>query len=127
MSVTPRQMMACAASMMQSASDEAHFRSVCSRAYYAAFQAGYAYHVALPAPGTVGTANGRHEQLIAQLSNPTFSKGNQKYYVSQALGKTLRFLADARVRADYFISLEVDRDLAVKVVEGAQEVVDKTP
>jgi uncharacterized protein (UPF0332 family) len=122
MSVTSGQMIDCAAAMLTTASDEAQFRSVCSRAYYGAFHAANNFHNALPVPGTVGNAKGRHEQLIAQLTNPQISKQNKRYHVSQALAKSLRPLLSNRVLADYTVAKTVGRDLADATVIGARVV-----
>jgi uncharacterized protein (UPF0332 family) len=122
MSVTPEQMIDCAEAMLNAATDEAQFRSVCSRAYYGAFHAANVFHNNLPAPGTVGNAKGRHEQLIAQLTNPQISKNNKRYYVSQALAKSLRPLIANRVMADYQVAQSVERSLANASVAGAKVV-----
>ncbi|QCP50199.1 hypothetical protein FAZ95_14020 [Trinickia violacea] len=125
MSSTPRQLVDCAAAMLQGATDEPQFRAICSRAYYAAFHAANEFHNALPAPGSVGNANGRHEQLIAQLANPQISKNNKRYHVSQALSKSLRPLIAARVLADYEIHLSVDAATAASTVTGADTLITK--
>ncbi|WP_157763783.1 hypothetical protein [Paraburkholderia aromaticivorans] len=124
MSSTPEELMVCAEALLPSASDETQYRSVCSRAYYAAFNAANAFHNNLSTPGTVGNASGRHQQLISQLLNPQISQKNKRYLVSRALGKSLMPLILARVRADYEIQLDVDQALATKTTAGARVVVD---
>ena len=126
MSSSPSELVDCALSLLGDARSEPQYRTVCSRAYYGAFHAANLFHNALPTPGTVGAARGRHEQLIAQLANPTCSKRNHKYFVSQALSKVLRTLINARVRADYLIDTEVDFGMAAKSSESARVVMLKT-
>ncbi|MDP9153697.1 MAG: hypothetical protein M3O74_05545 [Pseudomonadota bacterium] len=126
MSSTPRELIDCAALMLSAAKDEPSYRAVCSRAYYAAYHAAYAFHSGLPQPGSVGSATGKHAQLIAQLANPQCGKQNKKFAVSQALGKTMRLLLDARVKADYSIHLEVNQVLAADTTTGAELVVQRS-
>jgi uncharacterized protein (UPF0332 family) len=126
MSSTPRELIDCAAVMLISAKDEPAYRAVCSRAYYAAYHAAYAFHSALPQPGSVGNATGKHSQLIAQLANPQCGKQNKKFAISQALGKTMRLLLDARVKADYSIEMEVDQQLASGTATTAETVVQRS-
>jgi len=118
-STTPKELIDCATAMSQSATDEAAYRAVCSRAYYGAFHAAKAFHDALPSPGTVGSARGRHEQLISQLSNPTVSSKNKKHGKSVAIGKTLRSLVTTRVLADYTITAAVDKATATSAAQNA--------
>ena len=125
MSSTPRELVDCAAELLKQALGEPQYRAVCSRAYYGAFHAANAFHNALPAPGSVGTARGRHQQLISQLANPTCSKQNDNYFVSQALSKNLRPLIDARVKADYLIHSEVSLALATAAAVGAEAIVQR--
>jgi hypothetical protein len=73
----------------------------------------------------VGTARRRHQQLIAQLANPTCSKQIDNYFVSQALSKKLRPLIDARVKADYLIHSEVSLALATATAIGAEAIVQR--
>lgn len=122
MSSTPRQLIEYASVMLRTASDEPAYRAVCSRAYYGAFHAAKAFHESLPAPGTVGNAKGSHEQLIAQLLNPTVSKQNKKHALSIAIGRGLRQLANARVTSDYVMASIVDKALATKTSTGAEAV-----
>jgi uncharacterized protein (UPF0332 family) len=119
MSATASDLVQCASAQLQTASDEAAYRSVCSRAYYGAYHAAKAFHDALPQPGSVGTASGKHEQLIAMLTTPQISKNNKKHARSIALGKSLRILADRRVTADYKIHLTVVRNDAFKSEQDA--------
>jgi uncharacterized protein (UPF0332 family) len=124
-SSTPRELVDCAAELLKRALDEPQYRAVCSRAYYGAFHAANAFHNALSAPGSVGTARGRHQQLISQLANPACSKQNDNYFISQALSKKLRPLIDARVKADYLIRSEVSVALATAATAGAEAIVQR--
>ena len=126
MSTTPKELVDCANAILQTAADEAAFRAVCSRAYYGAYHAAREFHETLPAPGSVGRASGRHEQLIAQLNNPTISHQNKKYARSVALGKFLRTLVGLRVMADYSITLYVDQPFAAQAAIIAQTICAKT-
>jgi uncharacterized protein (UPF0332 family) len=120
MSATPKELIDCAADMLKAANDEAAYRAVCSRAYYGAFHAAKEFHDALPTPGSVGNANGKHEQLIAQLNNPLISRQNAKFFRSIALGKSLRPLIDQRVIADYDLKATVTQNEAVTSASNAQ-------
>jgi len=120
MSSTAEDLVQCAVSLFQVAADEPAYRSVCSRAYYGAFHSAKAFHDALPSPGSVGNAAGKHEQLIAQLNNPTISRQNNKFMRSIALGKSLRVLVDLRVTADYKLSDTVDQATAKKAATSAE-------
>ncbi|MGT2471638.1 hypothetical protein [Paraburkholderia terrae] len=119
MSTTPKELVDCASAMLATASDEAAYRAVCSRAYYGAYHAAREFHEALASPGLVGNAKGRHEQLIAQLNTPTISRQNKKFVRSIALGKSLRLLVTDRVTADYTIGAYVDKATATKSSKGA--------
>jgi uncharacterized protein (UPF0332 family) len=124
MSSSPRELIDCASQLLDGASAEPHYRAVCSRAYYAAYHAANEFHHSPPAPGSVGAARGRHEQLIAQLGNPQISKQNGKFRISQAMSKTLRLLIDARVRADYHMNLDIDQTLASKTASNARVIIE---
>jgi uncharacterized protein (UPF0332 family) len=121
MSCQPDQLFAIASGMAvecKNATDnEALRRAALSRLYYSAFHAGRIFHQSLPMPGSVGTARGKHEQLIQSLNSPTISKNNKKYFVSQAVAKHLRTALTLRVRADYHLEqnvtpIDVDECLA---------------
>lgn len=125
MSSTPPELLTCATDLLQIASSEAQYRTVCSRAYYAAYHAAYDFHKKLPIPGSVGRANGQHEQLIEQLANPQIPSTHSKYKTSLALGKTMRGLLANRVTADYKINATVDRIMAVSETTDAGMVIIK--
>ncbi|ENH6337783.1 hypothetical protein ABWH74_001079 [Burkholderia vietnamiensis] len=126
MSASPEDLMACAEAMLPMAKADPEWRAVCSRAYYAAYQATRAFHAALATPGAVGNATGRHQQLIAQLLSPGISPNNKKHAISKALGKTMLPLLDARIRSDYDIHLDVNQVLAINSTTGARTAVDNS-
>lgn len=116
MSVAPHEILACAQQIRGQELTEAGNRTVVSRAYYAAYHAAYNFHVSLPSPGSVGSANGRHEQLIAQLTTPTFGTSDARNFASRKAGHLLRDLLRRRVKADYAIGAtvpEADADAAL--------------
>lgn len=126
MSATPDEILSYAHEICASADCETKYRASIGRAYYAAFHAARHFHIGLATPGSVGSTNGgRHVQLMAQLANPGISKNNKKFYISQALSKSLRPLADARVDADYHLELKIEKDLAESVLAQASEVVKR--
>ena len=124
MSVAPRELLASAAKIRSTHSDEAGLRAAISRAYYAAHHAAFAFHVALPSVGKIGSATGRHEQLISQLSNPTFSEKNPRNIVSRRLGAILRDTLRARVIADYSIGGLVTPSDADAALLKCEEIVN---
>ncbi|AET91041.1 hypothetical protein BYI23_B004340 [Burkholderia sp. YI23] len=126
MSSTAQELIECATALLSNAEDEPGFRAVCSRAYYGAFHAAYAFHRRLPVPGTVGHARGRHEQLIAQLSHPMINPSDEKHRLSRALAKDLETLRDARVIADYQLEEHVNHELASKSARIARNVLKTT-
>ena len=81
--------------------DEAMRRAAISRLYFASFHQCAEYHRNLPLPGSVGDRRGRHEQLVAQLSNPDPKLIANDRTRSVTIGKELRMLAAKRVDADY--------------------------
>jgi uncharacterized protein (UPF0332 family) len=122
MSCTPPDLYTYAQSIASSANDEVSRRCAVNRLYYTAFHATKAFHNALASPGSVGNSKGSHEQLIAQLLNPTISKNNQKYAVSQALGKAMRGALGMRVSADYFLNGSVTKDQVEEILGLCQQV-----
>ncbi|WP_186120638.1 hypothetical protein [Burkholderia gladioli] len=124
MSTNSEELMVCAESMAKIANNDAEFRAVCSRAYYAAFIGAREFHAALATPGSVGNANGTHQQLIAQLLAPGISAKNKKHATSKALGKSLIPLLKTRVDADYKIGLDFDKVTADTTVANSRTTVD---
>jgi uncharacterized protein (UPF0332 family) len=124
MSVSPQAMLQCAEQICVNAgaADEATARAAFSRIYYAAYHACNQWHAALPHPGSVGEAEGVHEQLIAQLRNPGMSEKNRKHAASKALAKGLRILVTYRVQSDYKIAETVEVAKTKDALAKAEEV-----
>lgn len=101
MTTSPSELLTAAQSVCAISKDEAMFRASISRLYYASYHRCFAYHAALPSLGSVGNANGLHEQLIAQLSNPAVKLPTADRLKSQAIGKMLRLMCANRVKSDY--------------------------
>jgi uncharacterized protein (UPF0332 family) len=124
MSATPEEMLSCAQALCADANCETKYRASISRSYYAAFHAARNFHNGLATPGSVGNSNGGvHAQLIAQLSNPGISKSNRKFFLSQAIAKSLRPIVDARVDADYHLDIDIEKSFADDIYTQASEVV----
>jgi len=101
--------------------DEASFRAVVSRAYYAAYHHAKAFHDALPSAGLVGKANGSHERLIAQLTNPTVPYADPSNTKSRRVGYILKDIYRLRIVSDYRITNDVlfaDADVALRQAES---------
>jgi uncharacterized protein (UPF0332 family) len=117
MSVTPHELLAAAQAIPRT--DEASRRAIISRAYYAAFHAAFEFHSSLPSPGSVGNANGKHAQLIAQLSSPTIKSGLAAHLISRRVGAILGSLLAARVKADYYPDQPVsDQDVEMALFKA---------
>lgn len=100
---------------------EPALRAALSRLYYGAFHLCHEFHCKLPSPGSVGRANGKHEQLIASLANPTIKKDHPQYCVSIAVSKSLRAMCNFRVHADYRLHEDIkliDVDTSLTTFEG---------
>lgn len=103
------------------AKDEAMYRASINRLYYACYHKSYEYHVQLPQPGTVGQANGKHNQLINQLSYPSPGLTVRSKAESIAMGKLLRVICAQRVDSDYYLIKDVsehDMKLALGTAES---------
>lgn len=122
MSVTPHDLLLAAKNLHKTPSTEADRRALVNRAYYAAYQAAYEFHLSLPAPGSVGTASGKHEQLVAQLRNPTIKSSDPRHFASRRLGIILGDLLATRVRADYYPNDDVTEEDANTAMFQAQDI-----
>lgn len=123
MSVTASDIIALAKTLHGQQHSEAHHRAVVSRAYYAAYHDCYAWHVALPSPGTCGSAtqaSGVHDQLIASLTNPTV-KG-QDATKSRMRGYALKALKQMRVCADYRLAETVTDHDALQAIANSENI-----
>lgn len=103
MSVTCQDLTRTVKALHASASCEADWRAVCSRAYYSIYQDGRAFHDALSSPGALAADSGRgmHNDLFDRLKNPTLKRENPLHKVSKQLGYLMTAMHIARVKADY--------------------------
>ncbi|WP_186200671.1 hypothetical protein [Burkholderia gladioli] len=124
MSATPEELMICAEKLLGNADTEADYRAMCSRAYYAAYHATYAFHKALAVPGSVVRASGSHEQLVSQLLNPGVKDANAPR--SRALGKNMLGLLATRIEADYHLQASIDKHRAQATLQSARVTVDQS-
>lgn len=106
------------------AEDAAMFRSAISRLYYSAFHCCREFEKNLDAPGSVGKAEGIHEQLIAMLGTPDRTLSNNKQKTSKKLGANLRNLCLLRVDSDYYLDRPVTKE-ALDAARGYAESIFK--
>lgn len=100
---------------------QAHWRSAISRAYYASHHALKGWHSALPAAGSVGSATGSHEQLVAQLRNPDRQCSEVQKVTSGGFSMRLAGLLRQRVTADYILTgstTQAEAETACEVAPG---------
>ena len=122
MPVKPRDLFDSARLIRAQQLNEAGCRAAINRAYYAAFHAARSFHSSLPMPGRVGTANGTHEQLIAQLISPGVPSDHPKYYDSQSIGYILRDIYKLRVTSDYYLAEGVEADDAEEAILTSEKI-----
>ena len=125
MSTSPQELFAFAKSQENLHGFEAARRAVISRAYYAAFHFCRSYHSNLRQPGSVGMANGTHEQLISQLSNPYPKLDTEIKLESIAIGKLLRLLCNQRVDSDYKLYLDISHHMVADAICIAETLFEK--
>lgn len=122
---TPNELYSAAKNICNISTEPAMFRASISRLYYSSYHQCRHYYASLKALGSVGSANGIHEQLIAQLNNP--GKLSQKERLkSIAVGKLLRALLVERVRADYQCDKVVDMSNMSDSLTMAEVIFSKT-
>jgi hypothetical protein len=78
----------------------------------------------LPKPGSVGQANGLHEQLCAQLIRPGIAPEDPKYYESQSVGYELRDFHRLRVTSDYHLEENVDDKDVETALEKSKSILE---
>jgi uncharacterized protein (UPF0332 family) len=120
MSTSAQQLMNAAQEICGLCKDEAMARASLSRLYYASFHRCREFHNALPLPGSVGTADGTHAQLIAQLGTPAKKLEQATRETSIALSKLLRGLYSKRVKADYHVQNEVSQDEVKEAITSSR-------
>jgi uncharacterized protein (UPF0332 family) len=121
---TPRDILAVAVELAAGPT-EAHWRSAISRAYYACHHALKAWHLALPVPGSVGTAAGSHAQLVAQLRNPARQCSSEQQKASRMHSVQLDSMLRLRVAADYLLAEPIAPDQAKTVCATAIDILGK--
>jgi hypothetical protein len=91
--------------------NEADWRGVCSRSYYAIYEDGKGFHEQLPSPGTLRAESkgGMHRDLIEQLCMPTLKRSDPNFMKSMKIGYVMRTLHDQRIKADYFRAQPITR------------------
>jgi uncharacterized protein (UPF0332 family) len=99
MTCSPETLLEAAKSVKAIATDEAMYRAVANRAYYASYHCCRLYNATLPIASTQGS--GVHEQLINHLTFPSAKLTKNGKARATAIGKYLRVICSARVAADY--------------------------
>lgn len=84
--------------------NEADWRGVCSRTYYAIYEDGKGFHGQLSSPGILRAESkgGMHRDLIEQLCTPSLKRADPNFMKSMKIGYLMRTLHDQRIKADYF-------------------------
>lgn len=126
MSSEPDALLGCAEQIAGLGDSDATCRAVVSRGYYAAYHAAKRFHENLATPGYVMGATGRHQQLLNQLAYPGISDKNKKYKISVALAKTLRPVYAARVDADYFLEITMEKGRTSQILQACRGVIEVT-
>ena len=127
MSTAPLDLLNNAKLIRANQADEAAHRAAISRAYYAAYHAARGFHISLPSPGRLIRANGRHEQLVEQLQNPTIATTDARHIKSRRIGFILRDLLRQRITADYFLAATILEDDADEVLLNSESVLNLIP
>ncbi|EKZ96935.1 hypothetical protein SGO26_04885 [Cupriavidus metallidurans] len=126
MSVDAREMLHFAADIAGAAMGEVAYRSSISRSYYAAYHAAYAWHTALPVPGSAGSRRtGRHETLVNQLYQPGVKRSHFAYWQSIALARMLNRNRLLRVEADYYVDAVVERGKMMEALANSTAIVER--
>lgn len=123
---TPDELLQAATEIAAIAKDEPMVRAAISRHYYAAYHRCFDFHRKLPRLGSVGTANGRHEQLINQLALPDTKLSDDMKDQSVAVGKLLRFLCTRRVDSDYKLATRLTVSELAKVATDTNTLFRET-
>ena len=100
---------------------EAMYRAAINRLYFSSYHQCRNYHIGLSRPGSVGSANGKHQQLLAQLSNPDAKLPDEDRMKSVVAGKELRMILGKRVDADYNCRKEIslgDMRLSIQAADS---------
>lgn len=124
MAVTANELIPAVIDAEQRANNEADFRAVCSRSYYAIFQDGDGFHSSLPSHGIVPPSvnGGMHAKLIQQLINPSVSRSSPLFFKSMSIGYLMQSLYAKRIKADYDRSLDIDKPTATAALAEAMKI-----
>lgn len=107
--------------------NEADWRGVCSRSYYAIYEDGKGFHERLSAPGILRAESkgGMHRDLIEQLCKPSLKRTDPDYLKSMKIGYLMRSLHDQRIKADYFRAQAIARIDADNCIAQAKGVLNE--
>ena len=125
MAVTHADLIEAAQVAESAAANEAEFRGVCSRAYYAIFQDGQAFHFGLPTQGNLPAdfEGGMHARLIQQLITPGISRSDPLFFKSMSIGYLMKSLYAKRIKADYYRELDMDKPTAGTAISEATKII----
>ena len=103
--------------------NEADWRGICSRSYYAIYEDGKGFHEKLPAPGILRAESkgGMHRDLIEQLCKPGLKRSDPDFLKSMKIGYLMKTLHEQRIKSDYFRSkaiAKVDADNCIAQAKG---------
>lgn len=112
--------------------NEADWRGVCSRSYYAIYEDGKAFHEKLPSPGTLRAESkgGMHRDLIEQLCKPSLKRVDPDFLRSMKIGYLMKTLHDQRIKSDYFRAqaiARIDADNCIAQAKGVLIALDDMP
>lgn len=126
MSVCATDLLTAAEKAFSSADCEADLRGVLSRAYYAIYQDGEAFHMSLSSPGSLlpNSKGGKHQDLHERLKNPTINKEPAKAKVSRQIGSLMSSLHALRVKADYWRNHDLGQNDPSDSIAGAKKIIE---
>ena len=116
MSTTPSELLAEARELMATADSEARCRVTVSRAYYAAYHAGWWF-----AAGKLGLTRRPHSSAHGQLIR--FFAGREEKTYRECASVLIR-LRDLRNKADHHLNITISRRLAEDAVADAVEIIE---
>jgi uncharacterized protein (UPF0332 family) len=123
MSVAPKDLLSQAKRLYAQASNEADYRNVVSRAYYAAYHEAIRFHQSLPTQGKSPSKKvGVHAALIAQLFYPTIPQTDELYLTSRNVSRHLSWLQDKRVKADYQLDVDFEGASCGEVIRRTERL-----
>lgn len=124
MSVSQSDLLSLAKEIAARAKTEVEFRAAISRAYYAAFHCARSFQSALPSIGRQPPKpTGVHDELAFRLSWPTIPDSDPRFQKSRDIGRSLRWLHDKRIKADYELSMNMEAPDALEVINRAEKLI----